>query len=118
MKNNLENINVGSRCLYGGELYLIVNKNKRAGTVELFGEYSKVQLLVSADDITLLDEDEEFKERMKQYKKRQWEMLREKLEDARKNAWWMLNSRKDADERGMLSEICDTLQSCMDKIDI
>ena len=122
MKNNLENINVGSRCLYGGELYLIVNKNKRAGTVNLFGEYSKVQLLVSADDITLLDEDEEFKLRMSRYARRKRKVLKDNLSVAVKQIDFILMPSKmgqaSESERESLVALREVITSYIDGMDI
>ena len=122
MNEKIDSIRVGSRCVYGGELYEVWEKNRKRGEVRLFDEWTKMSLWVSADDISVVDGDEEFKLRMSRYARRKREVLKDNLSVAVKQIDFILMPSKmgqaSESERESLVTLREVITSYIDGMDI
>lgn len=122
MNEKIDGIRVGSRCVYDGELYEVWEKNRKRGEVRLFDEWTKMSLWVSADDISVVDGDEEFELRMSRYARRKREVLKDNLSVAVKQIDFILRPSKmgqaSESERESLVALREVITSYIDGMDI
>lgn len=122
MNEKIDGIMVGSRCVYDGELYEVWEKNRKRGEVRLFDEWTKKSLLVSADDISVVDGDDEFELRMGRYARRKREVLKDNLSVAVKQIDSILSLSKmgqaSESERESLVALREAITSYIDGMDI
>ena len=108
--------------MYDGELYEVWEKNRKRGEVRLFDEWTKMSLWVSADDISVVDGDEEFELRMRRYARRKREVLKDNLSVAVKQIDFILRPSKmgqaSESERESLVALREVITSYIDGMDI